>query len=72
MRPRKDTDIPLSESSVSPNLSLIQQRCSELMGETDGLEFSLEEPASANNDGDPYNHQRSSTIAVIRRGKNAR
>ncbi len=72
MHPRKDTDIPLSESSVSPNLSLIQQRCSELMGETDGLELRLEEPAAEIKDGDPYNHQRLSTIAVIRRGKNAR
>ncbi len=35
---------PLSESSVSLKLSLIQKRCSELMNKTDGLELTLEEP----------------------------
>jgi len=59
MHDNKNPDIPLSESSVSINLSLIQQRCRELMTDTDGLELRLQEPtAAAENHGDPYNDQR--------------
>ncbi len=49
-------DNPLSESSVSLNLSLIQKRCSELMDQTDGLELSLEDSEPSKDTGDPYNH----------------
>ena len=52
-----DKDAPLSESSVSMKLSLIQKRCSQLMDESDGLELSLEEPALAVEANDPYNQQ---------------
>jgi hypothetical protein len=52
-----DKDAPLSESSVSMKLSLIQKRCSQLMDESDGLELSLEEPAPAVESNDPYNQQ---------------
>lgn len=51
-------DSPLSESSVSLRLSLIQKRCSELMEEPDELELSLEDAELAGNSGDPYNHLR--------------
>ncbi len=48
---------PLSESSVTLKLSLIQKRCSELMNEPDALGLSLEEvEASSQDNGDPYNH----------------
>ena len=47
-------DSPLSESSVSLKLSLIQKRCSELMNKTDGLALTLEEPEPSGS-GDPYN-----------------
>ena len=48
---------PLSESSVSLNLSLIQKRCSELMETEEELELTLEEPVPSDEDGasDPYN-----------------
>jgi hypothetical protein len=52
----KTMDSPLSESSVSLKLSLIQKRCSELMEDVDGLELSLEDAEPANDTGDPYNH----------------
>lgn len=52
-----DTDAPLSESSVSINLSLIQKRCSQLMDESDGLELTLEEPVLEVESNDPYNQQ---------------
>ncbi len=48
-------DNPLSESSVSLKLSLIQKRCSELMDKTDGLELTLEDPDPPSSSGDPYN-----------------
>jgi hypothetical protein len=48
-------DSPLSESSVSLKLSLIQKQCSELMNKTDGLELTLEEPEPSSSSGDPYN-----------------
>ena len=51
----KRMDGPLSESSVSLKLSLIQKRCSELMDETDGVELSLEDSESSWSSGDPYN-----------------
>ena len=52
-----DRDAPLSASSVSPKLSLIQKRCSQLMDESDGLELALEEPAQQVEANDPYNQQ---------------
>ncbi len=52
----KVMDSPLSESSVSINLSLIQKRCSELMDEPDELELSLEVSEPSSDTGDPYNH----------------
>lgn len=52
----KSMDSPLSESSVSLKLSLIQKRCTELMDETDGLELSLEDSEPSQSAGDPYNH----------------
>ena len=53
----RDLDAPLSQSSVSLQLSLIQKRCTQLMDDSDGLELSLEEPAVAIDGGDPYNQQ---------------
>lgn len=53
----RDLGAPLSQSSVSLQLSLIQKRCSELMDESDGLELSLEEPPVVIDGGDPYNQQ---------------
>jgi len=52
----KIMDSPLSESSVSLKLSLIQKRCNELMDETDGLELILEDFEPSKDTGDPYNH----------------
>ena len=43
---KKDMDTPLSESSVSLKLELIQRRCSELLDEPDSLELTLEEPTA--------------------------
>ena len=42
-RENKTMDTPLSESSVTLKLSLIQKRCSELMENVDALELSLED-----------------------------
>jgi hypothetical protein len=55
----KDLPTPLSQSSVSLKLELIQRRCNELMDDPDSmLELALEEPAAADpRAGDPYNHQ---------------
>ena len=53
----QDRDAPLSQSSVSLNLSLIQKRCTQLMGETDALELTLEEPALEVESNDPYNQR---------------
>ena len=47
---------PLSESSVSLNLSLIQKRCNELMEGTEELELCLEDsPVADDGSCDPYN-----------------
>ena len=49
-------DSPLSESSVTMKLSLIQQQCSELLdagSDIGGL--SLEEPLPENDNTNPYN-----------------
>ncbi len=58
---KKAMETPLSETSVSLNLELIQRRCSELLDKPDALmELTLEE--SANEDlgaSDPYNRHRS-------------
>ena len=53
----KDLDTPLSQSSVSLKLELIQKRCNELMDDPDSLELALDEPESTDtHSGDPYNH----------------
>ena len=52
----KTMDIPLAESGVSLQLSLIQKRCSELMDKTDGVELILEDFEPGKDSGDPYNH----------------
>ncbi len=52
-----DRNAPLSESSVSLQLSLIQKRCSQLMDQSDGLGLALEEPAVHVATNDPYNRQ---------------
>jgi len=58
---RKEMETPLSESSVSLKLEMIQKRCSELMDEPDAmLELAIDEPAAENpRSGDPYNFQSS-------------
>lgn len=55
----RNLETPLSESSVSLKLELIQKRCGELMDDPDSmLELALDEPAPAeSHSGDPYNHQ---------------
>jgi len=45
----------LAASSVTLQLEQIQRRCSQLLDEPDALELSLEEPAPAVDDGNPYN-----------------
>ena len=53
-------ETPLSQSSVSLKLEMIQKRCNELMDEPDALELTLEEPLAANpRSNDPYNRYRS-------------
>lgn len=48
-------DVPLSQSNVSLRLADIQRRCSQLIdGEDDFGGLSLEEPASAKDDSNPY------------------
>lgn len=51
-------DSPLSESSVTLRLSLIQKRCSELMDEPDALELAPEDGEPVKDTGDPYNRLR--------------
>lgn len=51
-------DQPLSASSVSHRLSLIQKRCSDLLDKVDGLGLALEEPDASEDGTDPYNKQR--------------
>lgn len=55
----KDLDTPLSQSSVTLQLEMIQRRCSELMDDPDSmLELALDEPSAAEaGAGDPYNRQ---------------
>lgn len=49
-------DTPLSEKTITMELSLILRRCSELLDQTSELrELSLEEPQSAEESNDPYN-----------------
>lgn len=53
----KNLQTPLSQSSVTLKLELIQKRCNELMDDPDALELALEEPAAADSGAnDPYNH----------------
>ena len=57
----KVMDVPLSESSVSLKLELIQRRCSELLDSPDafdGLSLEDDEPAADRETGDPYNRRR--------------
>jgi hypothetical protein len=58
---KKVMETPLSKSSVSLNLEMIQKRCSELMDEPNTmLELAIDEPASEDSrSSDPYNFQRS-------------
>ena len=58
---KKEMETPLSQSSVSMKLELIQKRCSELMDEPDAmLELAIDEPEAENpRASDPYNFQRS-------------
>jgi hypothetical protein len=58
---KKEMETPLSQSSVSLKLELIQKRCSELMDAPDAmLELVLDEPAAEDpRASDPYNFQRS-------------
>ena len=58
---KKEMETPLSQSSVSLKLELLQKRCSELMDEPDAmLELVLDEPAAEDpRASDPYNFQRS-------------
>ena len=58
---KKEMETPLSQSSVSMKLELIQKRCSELMDEPDAmLELAIDEPAAEDpRASDPYNFQRS-------------
>ena len=57
----KDLETPLSQSSVSLKLEMIQKRCNELMDEPEALlELTLEEPVAVSaGSNDPYNHHRS-------------
>ena len=58
---KKEMETPLSQSSVSMKLELIQKRCSELMDEPDAmLELVIDEPEAEDpRASDPYNFQRS-------------
>ena len=58
---KKEMETPLSQSSVSLKLELIQKRCSELMDEPDAmLELAIDEPEAEDpRASDPYNFQRS-------------
>ena len=57
---KKEMETPLSQSSVSMKLELIQKRCSELMDEPDAmLELAIDEPEAEDpRASDPYNFQR--------------
>lgn len=56
MYEEQELDAPLSQSSVSLKLSLIQKRCTELLDDTDGLGLALEEPEFSHGASDPYNN----------------
>ena len=52
----KYQDSPLSESSVSMKLSLIQRQCSDLLDDGNDMGgLSLEEPLPENDNTNPYN-----------------
>ncbi len=51
-------DIPISESSVTLQLSLIQKRCRELMDDSTDLQLTLEESVADESGSDPYNQHR--------------
>ncbi len=54
---KQDRDeVPLSESNVSLKLADIQKRCSQLLSEPDeGIGLSLEDPATVQDESNPYN-----------------
>jgi len=50
------TDVPLSESNVSLKLADIQERCSQLLSDSDELGgLSLEDPVATPDNNNPYN-----------------
>lgn len=52
-------DTPLSESSVTLKLELIQRRCQELSDEPEGLlELALEDAVAEPEANDPYNRNK--------------
>ncbi|NNC76501.1 MAG: hypothetical protein HKN77_00980 [Woeseiaceae bacterium] len=54
---RKDSSVPLSESSVSHKLAEIQKRCADLLQDSASSgDLTLEEPALACDTFDPYDH----------------
>lgn len=54
----RNLDTPLSQSSVTLKLELIQRRCNELMDDPDALELALDEPTAADpRASDPYNRR---------------
>lgn len=53
MKAKDANEIPLSESTVSLKLALIQRRCAELLDD-DELELSLEEAIADTDDSNPY------------------
>lgn len=55
MKTKEFKDVPLSESNVSLKLSLIQQRCAELLADSDsGIELTLEEAVPELDNSNPY------------------
>ena len=57
MYDKPDVNEPLSTTSVSLKLSLIQRRCSEFLDDSDGLELTLEDVSTRQDGTDPYNRQ---------------
>ena len=54
MKNDNNRDVPLSESSISLKLALIQRRCKRLMDDGE-LELRLEDAVPGNDEGNPYN-----------------
>lgn len=53
MKSKDASDVPLSESSVSLKLAMIQRRCAELLDDGE-LELSLEDAVAEQDDSNPY------------------